>query len=327
MTEAWAERLDRWRLWNAPHRTILSDVPAPDGAGEIGIYEALLAIWPARGWAGIDAGLVDRLQLHVQKAAREAKLHTGWLDPDPAYEAALGGFVAAITSSSRTRFGRDLAAFASSVAFHGALASLAGAVLKVAAPGIPDVFQGNEIWNPRLVDPDNRAPVDFVTRERLLASLDASEAPTVRELRERWPDGRLKLLVLSSALRARRRHADLFARGRYIPLQVRGERADHVVAFARRLQPDWAVVAVPRLCVRLAGMEDGAEPRWPIGSEMWGNTEIQLTNDAPPAWRDAFSGRLLSVRRRGARRVLRVAEAFEELPVAMLAPRGRADEA
>jgi malto-oligosyltrehalose synthase len=321
VSDAWAERLDRWRRWNAPHRTTVHGSPAPDGMEEMGIYQALLAIWPARAWAGVDAALIERLQAYVRKAAREAKIHTGWLHPDHAYEAALRGFVAAITSSSRTRFARDLAAFARFLAFHGAIGGLAATVLKVAAPGVPDIYQGTELWNPRLVDPDNRAPVDFTVRDDLLASLDGpGTPPNVPELREGWRDGRLKLLVLSRALRARGRHTDLFARGRYLPLRARGERPDHVVAFARRLGRGWAVVAVPRLSARLAGGLASTESSWPLGRQAWGTTVIELPDGAPTVWRDAFTDRLIRVRTHHGVPVLRVAEAFDALPVALLAP-------
>ncbi len=323
--DAWLERVERWHTWNAHHRRRVDGRDAPDPTEELTAYHALLALWPASGWRGVDRTLVERLQRHVVKSAREAKVHTDWLAPVPAYERALRAFVASVTASRRSRFAEDLAPFAGSMSFHGALNALAATVLTITAPGFPDVYQGSELWDPRLVDPDNRAPVDLAGRTARLAAIDAASVDVTRgipALMERWQDGGLKLLVLSRALRFRRRQPGLFACGRYVPLRVRGRQAEHAVAFARRSRADWAVAVVPRLTVRLTGASVGSDPSWPVGRAIWGSTAVVLPSGAPTRWRDALTGGAVAApaRARDGERVLRLADLLSQLPVSVLSP-------
>jgi (1->4)-alpha-D-glucan 1-alpha-D-glucosylmutase len=315
---AWVRRFVRWRTWNGRHGG-----EGIDPLEEMAVYQALLGIWPAGGWERVDAELVTRLQDYAVKAAREAKTHSDWLEPNEAHEAALRGFVAGITSSRRTRFARDLSRFAPFVAFHGLQASLAEVVLRVASPGVPDVYLGMEITNPRLVDPDNRAPVDLRARATALEALDAALAhdpgEETRALRETWEDGRLKLLVLSRALRLRRHLPDLFARGRYVPVHARGPAARHALAFARRRRNAWALAVACRLSVSLTGRST-TRLRWPVGPRVWRSTRLLLPDGAPQRWRNAFTGGEVGAAGRAGSRALPLAEVLRDLPVALLVP-------
>ena len=321
MPEVWAARVARWRTWNAQHRVTIRGRVAPDPLDELALYEALLGIWPIQGDRNPD--FLRRVQQFVVKASQEAKVETTRFDPDDDYEEALRGFVAAILSDPRSRFSRDVDSFARELAFTGVLNALGASVLKVAAPGVPHVYQGTELWNPRLVDPDNRGPVDFEVPRRLLEGLDADVAAVgslavLRDLRGHWPDGRLKLYVLSRSLRLRARHRDLFEAGRYLPVEVRGRRCDYVVAFARRRRTAWALTVVARLTKRLV---DTAE-RWPMGEGAWGSTTLILPDGAPTRWRDAFSGATVSARARSSVHRVSLATVLADLPVALLEPWG-----
>ena len=235
-----------------------------------------------------------------------------------AAEAVRDGRVAAMVSASNTG-----AAVASAllrvVAFHGALNSLGQVVLKVAAPGIPDVYQGTELWNLRLTDPDNRFDVDLGRRAAALEDLDRRAGSDVPALIERllrgWADGRLKLFVLSRALRFRAVNHVLFERGAYLPLEVDGSRGDQVVAFARRHRRRWTMAVVPRLTTRVTEPE-----RFPLGPDIWETAAIRLPDGAPDAWTDVLTGHHVDATRgrRPGGPVARLADAFASLPVALL---------
>jgi (1->4)-alpha-D-glucan 1-alpha-D-glucosylmutase len=206
------------------------------------------------------------------------------------------------------------------------LNSLSQTALRCTAPGVPDLYQGAELWDLSLVDPDNRRPVDWERRRALLADLgarmgDADLRPLVRELLDGWADGRVKLYTLHQGLAGRRAEAELFRRGAYVPLPATGEAADHVCAYARHLDGRAVVTIVPRL---VAALTDGGA-RWPLGTAAWGDTAVLLPPEAgaaPP--RNALTGATVSWEARGGARVLRLAETLADFPVALLRPaRGR----
>ncbi len=298
--DRWERALRRWRRLNARHRT----GDDPDAHEELVLYQTLVGAWPAAGSPG--RGFAQRIQDAMHKAAREAKRRTSWRNPDADYERALRTFVGRVLA--HRRFLDELRRFVDEIAPAGALYALGQVVLKVAAPGIPDFYQGTEGWHHRLVDPDNRAPVDFAERERLLADLDArADSPAlIEELLETWRDGRIKLYVTKQSLRVRAADPDLFLHGAYLPVTVRG---DPVCAFARRRQGRWALAVVPRL----AGARGGP----PLGRAAWGGATLALPARAPGTWTDAFTGR--EVRARGGR--LALADVFGAFPVALLSAR------
>ncbi|MBL8483497.1 MAG: 4-alpha-glucanotransferase, partial [Rhodocyclaceae bacterium] len=224
-----------------------------------------------------------RILRYMQKAVREAKLHSSWVLPDADYEAALESFVLALlTPGRRNRFLPDFAPFAAYVARYGRYNSLSQTLLKLTSPGVPDIYQGNELWQFNLVDPDNRHPVDHAASahmlDRLLRELDTAPAARparVRALLDHAGDGRAKLFVTWSALDARRRDENLFRLGDYLPLVVTGARAEHLCAYARRYESRAVVVLAPRLYVRLT--ENGAPPL----AAVWGDTCVDLAPLGP----------------------------------------------
>lgn len=230
---AWAQAVRRWSELNEPHRRD----GRPDRNAEYLLYQTLVGAWPIDG---------ERLSAYMQKAAREAKAHTSWLNPDPAYEAALADFVAAVLANGR--FLADFQAFLAPLVRPGWITSLAQTLLKLTAPGVPDIYQGTELWSLSLVDPDNRRPVDYELRNRLLGELANSDPA---ELTNSLDDGRAKLWLTREALAVRRRFPEALGPvGGYRPIKARGSRADHVVAFERGGS---VITAVPRLVLRLAG--------------------------------------------------------------------------
>ena len=229
------------------------------------------------------------------KAARESQVHTSWVNPDPAYEDALQQFVRAALDASRPNpFLEDFAALREMVAHAGAINALAQQLLKLTAPGVPDIYQGTELWDQSLVDPDNRRPVDYAQRTRLLRGLQRRRPGRrlAADLLETKADGRVKLYLTSRALACRAAYPDLFARGDYIPLAAEGAAADHVVAFARRDAENEFIVVVPRLVVGLTRKELVD----PIGPEVWGDTRLLLPDAEPGTrYRDVFSGETIKV--------------------------------
>jgi (1->4)-alpha-D-glucan 1-alpha-D-glucosylmutase len=287
--------------------------PAPDRRDELFLYQTLVGAFPDDGLepGGAAHGeFVERIQRYVEKALREAKVHTSWTNPDEDYEAAARRFVAGILSTPE--FLAELAALSGRTARAGRISSLAQVALKCAAPGVPDVYQGCELWDLSLVDPDNRRPVDFELRARSLEGIEAELAkdPAARATLARalsTPEGlatgRAKLLLLRVALHLRRAERDLFAAGDYRPLEADGPLARHVFAFARAVPGRALVCAVPRLV--LGPLEAG---RGRIGWE----GALAIPHPLPRRWRDAVTR---AVREGPA---IPLAELFGDFPVALL---------
>ena len=312
LPDEWPRALRRWRRANRALKTRIGRRLAPDANEEWLLYQALLGAWPLE-----ERELPEfrrRFEQYVTKALREAKRHTSWRAPDAAYERAVIQFVRGALRNDA--FLRDFLPFQQRLAFHGAVNSLAQLTIKTGAPGLPDMYQGIELWDLSLVDPDNRRPVDLALRSRLLEEIDrraSRDRPAlVRELLAGWEDGRIKLYVTAQALRFRRERRELFANGEYVPLYASGPARDHVVAFARRASSQWAFVAAPRL---VAAMTTAG--RFPTG-DVWGADAIRLPRGAPSDWRDALTGeRVVATRSR-----LALREIFAHLPVALLAGEG-----
>jgi (1->4)-alpha-D-glucan 1-alpha-D-glucosylmutase len=305
--DEWTQRIRRWRRMNRPHaRRVRGHDGVPDGSFELHLYQSMAGVWPLDPADRRD--LVPRLQDYAVKAARESKVHTSWIAQDGPFERALRGWVRAVLGSPKFR--ADLESFVDRIAPSGAVNSLAATVLRATAPGVPDVYQGTELWSFSLVDPDNRRPVDFELRERMLEALERGDA-TPRELAASWQDGRVKLHVLRAVLGLRRDRPDLFAEGQYAPLEVTGRRRNNVVAFARRNRRAWAVTVVPRLTANLTRGD-----RLPTGSRTWPATVVRLPAGAPERWRNVLTGEQLTA----TGGTLRVGDALGTLPVAVLVP-------
>ena len=312
---AWKEAVTRWRALNRRFRTDLEGIEAPGANDEYLLYQTLVGAWPST--AEGRSAFPERLKQYMLKATREAKQNTSWLNPNEPYEAAVLRFVDDILDPRRP-FLQAFQPFQARVAELGVYNSLAQLLIKITAPGVPDFYQGTELWDLSLVDPDNRRPVDYALRQRVLQDIrDASPA----QLLEQRADGRLKMFVVVQALHQRRSLRDVVDRGAYLPLSVEGERREHLFAFARRYQQATAITCVPRLVAGLLG--DRSTP--PVGAEVWGDTRVVLPADNGGLWktayRDAITGALVEPRTDG-RTWLDASAVFGQFPVALLVPVG-----
>jgi (1->4)-alpha-D-glucan 1-alpha-D-glucosylmutase len=298
MPGAWRLGLARWKRLARAYKSEVNGAPAPSAADEYLLYQTLLGTLPAGGLD--EAGLAayrERIEQYMLKAAREAKRHTSWVCPDEAYEAALGAFVRGVLARVQPNpLLGDLQASASALAWFGAMNSLSMVLIKFTSPGVPDLYQGNELMTLDLVDPDNRRAVDFPLRECYLSELEAMQsAPELREhlraLAEAPEDGRAKLWLTWRLLQLRSERPALFRDGRYIPLTVAGERQEQAIAYAREHGDEVLVVVAARHFSRLQATPGVL----PLGDAAWGDTTVDLSPLAPfitgARCTDALSGR------------------------------------
>lgn len=313
--DTWRDAVARWSALNTPHRALLPDGPAPEPAQEWAFYQALLGAWPAelvgedwRAMAGALGPLRDRLTGYMEKAVREAKCRTSWTDPDDDYERAVAGFVSAVLSEGTgEEFLKDFAKSCSPIWHAGAINSLAQLAIKLVAPGVPDIYQGAELWDFSLVDPDNRRPVDFAARERLLTSVLKTDPA---QLVAAWRSGAPKLALTTAGLRLRATMPSLFADGTYISLTAAGSGGSHVAAFARRLEDTTALVVIPRFVLGLMGAL--CQPLVPV--ENWKETSIRI----PETWFPLRMRDLVTGEGHVIDRDVRVSALLRRFPVALL---------
>lgn len=283
----WAKTLRHWSRLNRRKKSAVAGAPAPDRNLEYLIYQTLVGALPPEG---VTAAFRERMKAYVLKAAREAKTHTSWTDPDERYETACLQFIERVLDpGGGSRFVDALERFHGWVSRYGMLNSLSQVLLKIASPGIPDFYQGTEMWDCSLVDPDNRRPVDFGLRRRVLAGIreryENGPATLAEELLLSMEDGRVKMFLIWRALSARRGHAGLFRDGEIVPLAARGRYRKHAVAFARRDGTDWAFVAAPRLLASVVKNGD-----LPLGIPVWRDTAIRRVEGMPRLWEDVITG-------------------------------------
>jgi len=286
--EEWSERLKVWTRLNRGRKALVDGVRVPERNDEYFLYQTLVGAFPNEERKMPE--FTERICRYVVKAVREAKTHTAWLEPDSGYENGYVAFVRALLADeTASRFLADLRSFQEKVAFFGMLNSLSQVLLKIASPGLPDFYQGTELWDLSLVDPDNRRPVDYARRSSYLNAIEnriesGDLFALAQELFGTWKDGRIKLFLMHRGLQARKRHQDLFRDGGYTPLRIEGLHKEKVVAFARELDGQFVVCAVPRLVTSLC--EVG---QLPVG-EVWGDTKIALPAGFPGSWNNALVG-------------------------------------
>src|SRR5215813_5108218 len=306
--ELWRRSLQRWHTANHRWKRIVNDLEAPDANEEYLLYQTLLGTWPMQANGEPEPMLapdyIERIQDYMAKALKEAKINTSWIQPNEEWDAAMHDFVGRILDlSPRNKFLPIFLPAAKEIIQLGAINSLTQTLLKLTSPGVPDIYQGTEIWDYSLVDPDNRHPVDYELRRQMLKSLSSA---TPEELMQTWPDGRIKTFLTQRLLRFRRKHSDLFESGEYLPLQTSGTFAECCISFVRRLDDNWLAVIAPRLSSRVGFP--------PIG-EVWQDTAIQLPesfslNDA----HDLFTCRPI----RHQKRQIAIGDVFSVLPFAVV---------
>ncbi len=322
MPAEWQRRVFLWSRLCRRLKTTVAGEPCPTRNDEWLLYQSLVGIWPIEtpGAEGREA-IAVRVRAYMEKATREAKVRTSWIQPDESYERATRDFVSRLLDAETGRaFLADFEPFALAVARLGAWNSLSQTLLKIGSPGVPDVYQGTETFDFSLVDPDNRRPVDYETLSRLLAEIETEAASGLgrlaASLAERPGDPRQKLFVAWRALRHRRESPGLFSEGEYVPLEAEGAARAHVVAFMRRDARREAIVIAPRLVAGL--LEGGGGP--PAGAPVWRDTRIvSRAIEADAKYRNVFTGETVAARVSDGGAAIDVAAALAVFPVALLA--------
>jgi len=338
----WYRAIRHWQNLNRDKKAQLEGREVPDANEEYLLYQTLVGAWPL----GLDQGerrkeqgesssgfphplssfafrpspeFVRRIQEYMIKAIKEAKLHSSWISPNEEYERAVRDFVeATLAPGEGNQFLNDFLEFQAPVSRAGMFNSLSQTLLKIASPGVPDFYQGTEVWDFSLVDPDNRRPVDYERRQALLASLRAegedNPGALVGRILTEPGDGRLKLHLTRRALAFRRDHRQLFTEGAYLPLSAAGEREHHVIAFARMFEGKATIVVAGRFFARL-----GATSQFPVGRDVWGDSVVVIGEDlAKGSYRDVLTGNRVCIHRRQDGYEMPLAEIFARLPVALL---------
>jgi (1->4)-alpha-D-glucan 1-alpha-D-glucosylmutase len=326
LPQQWQTCLYRWQGLNSQHKSRVDGQLAPNGQEEYLLYQTLLGAWPMPPVSAEERMVFcQRVQHSMCKALREAKVHTSWVNVHVTYEDAVKSFVTAILDETRSApFLEDFRVMQQAIAHHGIWNALAQTLLKIAAPGVPDIYQGCELWDFSLADPDNRRPVDYEQRQQHLTALrqrcqrsTAARLELVRELLHARDDGRIKLYTLWQALTYRRSQTRVFLQGDYIPLEVVGSKQEHVCAFARVHEDTVVLVVVPRLPVRL--LSAGQEA--PLGCAVWEDTRILLPETSTRRhYGQIFTAQQVTAQNYNGRTALLMAELLDEFPVALLGP-------
>jgi (1->4)-alpha-D-glucan 1-alpha-D-glucosylmutase len=320
--EQWREGLSRWSRLNRKLKMIVNDKPAPSRNEEYLLYQTLVGTWPFCNLEDDEfAPFPPRIKAYMLKAMREAKVNTSWISPNAQHEDAVMHFIdALLITSKHNNFINDFCAFQKLTADCGIFNSLSQTLLKITSPGIPDFYQGNELWDFSLVDPDNRRPVDYRTRKDLLDELIRLESTvglleTARAVVGSRSDGRVKLFLTWKALNFRRENREVFETGRYLPLAVDGTCREHICAFARATNDKSILVVVPRFCSRLRRDSGGL----PLGPEVWQDTRIILTDvTGLGCYHNVFTGEVLNIERQEGQLSLAVRDILSVYPVALL---------
>jgi (1->4)-alpha-D-glucan 1-alpha-D-glucosylmutase len=320
LPDGWKQATTRWARANRRGRSTIEGESYPSRNEEYLLYQTLIGSWPVEPMdAAGEQAYRERIVAYMHKAMREAKVFTSWVNPSEPHEQAMREFVEAVLAPDNTAFRDDFLQFQRRVAGYGVYNSLAQLAVKIGAPGVPDFYQGTELWDFSLVDPDNRRPVDYNQRRSLLAELDAASRADrkvlARRLMERPGDDRVKLYTTTTMLRFRRDHRTLFEAGSYAPLSFEGSRRDHLFGFVRRHEDERAIVIVPRLVAALVPDAD----RPPLGADVWSDTRVLIPeHGVARQYRNVLSDSCVRVHQEGDRAFLRASEVFEHFPVATL---------
>jgi (1->4)-alpha-D-glucan 1-alpha-D-glucosylmutase len=302
MPDEWQRTVTLWATLGEQHKTARDGASMPSRSDEYLFYQALIGAWPF-GWDGEAdrAGFSERMQAFMQKATHEAKQETSWMAPDAAYDAAVLAFVQGILEDAAFR--QSAGGFVRRLGTYAATNGLAKTLLRLCSPGVPDTYQGAELWNQSLVDPDNRRAVDYGQRRALLEGLrePADRSLLIERLLQSWTDGAIKLYVVQVALQIRKQMQDLFRQGDYVALPA----GEHAIAFSRTHEGRSIVTVVPRLPLRLTR---GERP-WPLG-DVWAEQRLVLP---ARSFSNAFTGELIA-----SQGSVRLADCFATFPVALL---------
>lgn len=309
----WEQKIKKWSEINSRWKTVNGESQIPDRNDEYFLYQTIIGAFPLKNYS--EKEFVKRVQEFMLKAVREAKAHTGWIEHDTDYESGLLLFAEKILDPELSKeFFSDFLPFQEKIAFYGFLNSISQCLLKIMSPGIPDFYQGTELWDFSLVDPDNRRDVDYKKREMFLKQIRSIQSQEqkeyVKELLENWQDGRVKMFLTFRGLKARNENRDLFKNGQYIALNTKGKYGDNLVAFARKKEEKWIIAIVPRFMVFSIDQN-----QLPTGKEVWGNTALENPCTECVVWENVLTREKIS-----ATSHFSVRDLFETFPAAILIP-------
>lgn len=307
----WIGKLNHWSRVNSKAKAIVKGHGAPSKNDEYFLYQSILGHFPFDDRQYRE--FIRRLKEYIIKSVREAKVHTAWLKPDSDYENAYLSFIDEITRPSMdNEFITDFLPFQKTVSYYGIFNSLSQILIKITAPGVPDFYQGTELWDLNFVDPDNRRAVDFKSREKMLDEILTVPPKDyngyIQRLLKSYSDGRIKLFLIHTALKARNENAGLFENGCYVPIESKGKLKGHVLAFARQFNNQWSITVVPRF---LAGII--SEGEYPFGKKIWRDTYLELPTTGPQKFEEKITRRIFS-----AGKTIPVSEILTSFPAALL---------
>lgn len=337
--DIWQQKVFAWSRINRSRKVRINEDYAPDLNDEYLIYQTILGACPLELFAAktdqeiqpIVNSFKERIEAYILKAAREAKTYTSWINQNKDYENALIGFVEKIlTPSSTNAFLQDFKVFAARLSELGLVNALVQTLIKLTSPGVPDTYQGCELWDFSLVDPDNRRPVDFQLRANMLegfgelqidAPFNGDRKALLVRLNEQFQSGASKLFVTASLLNHRKAHPELFTKGRYIPLSVAGEKQENVIAYAREYQGEWLFVFSPLIITDLLGLttpehfSEGVVLERLRDPNLWGDTTVAIPKELKAkSLRHLFSQKEINI----SNQRLKCADLFADFPVTVL---------
>lgn len=317
--QKWKECLTKWSRYNRKKKKIIDGQTVPDLNEEYLLYQTLIGAWPVNPLNEKEYEVFKtRIKDYMLKALREAKVNTSWINPDTVYEDALMAFIEDVMND--THFLSDFDVFQKMISGYGMYNSLSQTLLKITSTGVPDFYQGTEIWDFSLVDPDNRRPVDFSVRIALLEELKKRESRTelstlARELTLNIEDGMIKLYLIYKALNYRRENREVFEKGDYVPLNAGGSKADNLCVFARRLENRVILTAVPRFFTELIQQPD----ELPFGKEVWKDSVVVLPFEIENVrYRNIFTEEVVGTVNAGRETIFPLSEIFANFPVALM---------
>ncbi len=320
--DEWRKCLINWRSLNRKKKPVVEGQRVPDINEEYLLYQTLIGAWAVGTINETEYDIFKkRIKDYMLKALREAKVNSSWISPNTIYEDAFSIFIDKLMDNkSDNQFLRDFEVFQKKVSHFGMFNSLSQTLLKITSPGVPDFYQGTEIWDYSLVDPDNRRPVNYSTRIEMLQQLKRRESEhgplkLAKELTINKDDGMIKLYLTYKALNFRKANRELFEIGEYISLETMGERANNVCVFVRRIGNIRAIVIAPRFFTKLISGNDGL----PLGKEIWKDTFIVIPfADIGAKYRNVFTGEIVSIESHKGAINLPLSDIFMNFPVALM---------
>lgn len=308
--DEWEQKIKTWNEINSVHKKSVKRKKYPDNNDEYMIYQALIASYPF--FEGEQTEFYIRFKEFMLKAIREAKVNTEWIDPDKDYEDGCMNFIDSILNNSEeNKFFKDFLNFQKKIAFYGVFNSLSQTLLKLTSPGVTDFYQGCELWDLSMVDPDNRRDIDFEKRKVYLEEIKNKDSndtlKLITDLLHNKEDGKIKLFLIYKTLKAKNELPELFLDGEYIELNVEGKYSNHVIAFARKINDQYSITAVPRFLTHIISPEEQV-----FSHNIWEDTKIILPKGFPDTWTDYLTGQKVKGK------TLDINQVFYNFPVSLL---------